>query len=117
MVRKECLVTGDPELEELFHPGCAFESPYEVLNDADLTLNEKRAILASWASDACAVESTPASRRAPNGSTVTFDDIIRALRKLDAEYAKSRVKPKGRLRRALRTRNGPPTHGGGIGLQ
>src|SRR3954470_1084184 len=37
----------------------AFLHPAEVVNDPDLTLNEKGAILASWASDACAVESVP----------------------------------------------------------
>jgi hypothetical protein len=104
------------ELDELLHPAQAFETPKEVLNDVDLTLNEKRAILASWASDACAVESLPAVRRVPNGRTVTFDDIIEALRKLDAEYAASRVKPEGRLRRLLRKRNDPRIDGGDIGL-
>jgi len=42
------------ELHELLHPAQAFDHPFEVVNDPDLTLNEKRAILASWASDACA---------------------------------------------------------------
>ena len=47
-----------------------------VVQDADLTLNEKRAILASWASDACAVEAVPALRQAPGGSrAVPVDDI------------------------------------------
>jgi len=52
----------------------------------DLTLNEKRAILASWASDACAIESVPALRRAPTkgGRPVAFDDVMDALRALDA---------------------------------
>ena len=42
------------ELDSLLHPAQAFEHPSHVVNDPDLTLNEKRAILASWASDACA---------------------------------------------------------------
>jgi hypothetical protein len=50
--------------------------PSEVVNDADLTLNEKRAILASWASDACAVEAAPDLRARPQGSTVRFDERI-----------------------------------------
>ena len=54
--------------------------PSEVVNDADLTLNEKRAILASWASDACAVEAAPDLRAGPQGSTVRFYDIMEALR-------------------------------------
>ena len=52
-------------LNDLLHPAQAFSHPADVVNDPDLTLNEKRAILASWASDACAVESVPELRRAP----------------------------------------------------
>jgi hypothetical protein len=44
------------DLDALLHPSQAFERPSEVVKDPDLTLNEKRAILASWASDACAIE-------------------------------------------------------------
>ena len=44
------------DLDDLLHPAQAFSHPSDVVNDPDLTLNEKRAILASWASDACAVE-------------------------------------------------------------
>jgi hypothetical protein len=36
------------DLDELLHPANAFGHPSEVVNDPDLTLNEKRAILASW---------------------------------------------------------------------
>ena len=50
------------DLDTLLHPSQAFESPAEVLNDPDLSLNEKRAILASWASDACAVEVVPSPK-------------------------------------------------------
>ena len=56
------------ELDELLHPAQAFNHPSEVVNDPDLTLNEKRAILASWASDACAIEAAPALRRGSQGS-------------------------------------------------
>jgi hypothetical protein len=49
-------------------------------------LNEKRAILASWASDACAVEAAPASRRVPgSGRIVSVDEILEALRALDKQ--------------------------------
>jgi hypothetical protein len=57
-------VLGDWDLNDLLHPAQAFESPAAVLKDPDLTLNEKRAILASWASDACAVEAAPDLRAA-----------------------------------------------------
>jgi phage gpG-like protein len=59
---------SDPDLNALLHPASAFDHPREVVNDPDLTTEEKRAILSSWASDACSVESQPAmrSRRAPS---------------------------------------------------
>jgi hypothetical protein len=72
------------ELDELLHPAQAFAHPSEVVNDPDLTLNEKRAILASWASDACAVEAAPALREGPK-APVHFDDIMEALRSLDKQ--------------------------------
>jgi len=72
-------------LDELLHPANAFGHPSEVVNDPDLTLNEKRAILASWASDACAIEATPELRARPQGLPVRFDDIMDALRTLDRQ--------------------------------
>jgi hypothetical protein len=92
----------DFDLDRLLHPASAFEEPMNVVRDPDLTLTEKRAILASWASDACAVESAPALRQAPNGRVVTFDDVLDALRTLDAEAEKSGWAPSRRLTRALR---------------
>jgi hypothetical protein len=87
------------DLDELLHPAQAFEHPSEVVNDPDLTLNEKRAILASWASDACAIEAAPALRAAPQGRTVKFDDIMDALRSLDKEASGAHYKKT--LRRRL----------------
>lgn len=75
---------GRFDLDELLHPAQAFEHPTDVVNDPDLTLNEKRAILASWASDACAVDATPALRQPPGSPRrVEFDDVMDALRALD----------------------------------
>jgi hypothetical protein len=71
------------ELDELLHPAQAYSHPSEVVDDSDLTLNEKRAILASWASDACSIEAAPALRPAAPGGHVRFDDIMDALRALD----------------------------------
>jgi uncharacterized protein YbjT (DUF2867 family) len=72
------------ELDQLLNPAAVFDHPRDVLNDADLTRQEKRAILSSWASDACAVESAPALRRPPGAtSPMSFDDIVDALRSLD----------------------------------
>jgi len=88
------------ELNALLHPAQAFSHPSDVVNDPDLTLNEKRAILASWASDACAVESVPELRRAPTngGRPVAFDDVMDALRALDTQAAET----SSRYRRVVR---------------
>ena len=75
----------DVDLDDLLHPAWAFGHPSEVLNDPDLSLNEKRAILASWASDACAIEAAPELRLSPRGVPVTFDEIMEALRTLDRQ--------------------------------
>ena len=76
--------TFDFDLDALLHPAQAFRHPREVVGDVDLTLNEKRAILASWASDACAVEAAPALRRPPGvDRPVPVDEILEALRALD----------------------------------
>jgi hypothetical protein len=71
-------------LNYLLHPGTAFEHPRDVVSNPSLTLAEKRAILASWASDASAIASCP-SLRAPDGlkEPVPIDDILKALRSLD----------------------------------
>ena len=74
----------DFELDHLLNPAAVFNHPRDVLNDPDLSKHEKRAILSSWASDACAVESMPGMRRPPGGGApVSFDDIVDALRSLD----------------------------------
>jgi hypothetical protein len=44
----------DFDLYALMHLAQAFEHPRAVVFDPDLTVSEKRAILASWASNACA---------------------------------------------------------------
>src|SRR3954447_12710955 len=79
------------DLNELLHPAQAFSHPSEVVNDPDLTLNEKRAVLASWASDACAIEAVAALRCPPNkgGKPVAFDDVMDALRALDVQAAET----------------------------
>ena len=87
----------DLDLDALLHPAQAFAHPSEVISDPDLTLAEKRAILAPWASDACAVEAVPALRQAPGTSPVRFDEIMDALRTLDEQY-----KPEPHYRRVHR---------------
>jgi hypothetical protein len=105
----------DFDLDSLLHPAQAFDHPLDVAGDPDLTLNEKRAILASWASDACAVDSAPSLRKTTNGRMVTFDDVIDALRGLDTETQNARWNPKpGFKRRLRRWRYGRGD--GGVGL-
>jgi hypothetical protein len=94
----------DLDLDALLHPAQAFAHPRDVVGDADLTLNEKRAILASWASDACAVEAAPALRHAPGTERpVTVDEILEALCALDKQ-ANEQAVDTSRFRRAVRRR-------------
>ena len=74
------------ELERLLQPARYFRHPSDVVGDATLTTAEKRAILSSWASDACAIESMPALRQIPaSGRVVKFDEVIDALQELDGK--------------------------------
>ena len=75
------------ELDYILHPAGAFRTPMDVVADPDMTPQEKRAILASWASDACAVESAPDIRRPPSAPVVRFDDVMDALKRLDGDVA------------------------------
>ena len=59
----------------------------EVVNDPDMTVQEKRAILASWASDACALEATPELRQRATTVPVRFDGIMDAFKCLDGAAA------------------------------
>jgi hypothetical protein len=72
------------DFNALLHPGTVFDHPRDVVRHLNLTLAEKRAILASWASDASAIASCP-SLRAPAGlkKPVTIDEILDALCELD----------------------------------
>lgn len=72
------------DFQAILHPATVFEHPSDVVAHPSLTPAEKRAILASWASDATAVASCPALR-APEGSRapVSIDAILEALCELD----------------------------------
>jgi len=72
------------DFNALLHPGTVFEHPRDVVCHAGLTTAEKRAILASWASDASAIASCP-SLRSPAGlkKPVSIDEILAALCELD----------------------------------
>jgi hypothetical protein len=72
------------DFNALLHPGTVFSHPRDIVADPALSLSEKRAILASWASDASAIASCPALR-APDGlmAPVSIDEILEALCALD----------------------------------
>jgi hypothetical protein len=72
------------DLNAVLHPGTVFDHPRDVVADTTLSLAEKRAILASWASDAAAVTSNPALRElAGTRRIVTIDEVLEALSMLD----------------------------------
>jgi hypothetical protein len=104
-------VTTDRATLSIFMSSCIrhkrSDIPARFVNDPDLTLNEKRAILASWASDACAVKSAPALRLIPGNNVVSFDEVIDALRSLDAQVQKTQVRLQGGFKRHLRRRRRP----------
>jgi hypothetical protein len=84
------------DVDSLLRPSLAFAHPSDVVNDPDLTLNEKRAILASWASDACALDAVPTLRQLPGAQRpVSFDEVMDALRALD-KVARKQSAPAGR---------------------
>ena len=68
-----------------------FRHPFDIARHPTLEPEVKRTILASWASDANAVESEPALRR-PTGLSqpVSVDDVLDALRYLDKGAAAPR---------------------------
>lgn len=61
-----------------------YTHPDDVVSDELLTNAEKRSVLASWISDARAVENAPTLRRLDGGFVVELDAIRRALVSLDA---------------------------------
>lgn len=108
---------GTFDLDALLHPARAYAHPDDVVRDADLTLYEKRAILASWASDACAVEAAPDLRMTPGtGRMVRFDDVMDALRTLDRQSegpAPRKWHKLGDIRERLARRRSRSDDGGG----
>ncbi|MBW7970395.1 hypothetical protein [Bradyrhizobium sp. BR 10289] len=72
------------DLNAILHPGSVYDHPRDVVAEPDLSIGEKRAILASWASDAARIASNPASRELPGSDkAVTIDEVLEALALLD----------------------------------
>jgi hypothetical protein len=105
------------DFDEMLHPANAFGHPSEVVNDPDLTINEKRAILASWASDVCAVNAAPVLHARLRKPTVRFEDIMDALRTLDRQANGHRYHTSARRRRILARRRRNDNSGTGTLLQ
>jgi hypothetical protein len=71
--------------ERLLRPAVGFRHPMDVVKDPDLDLADKRAILSSWASDACAAEGRPELRwLIGTDAPVRVGEVLQALRRLDA---------------------------------
>jgi hypothetical protein len=92
------------DLNAILHPGSVYDHPRDVLTDQTISIREKRAILASWASDAAAVASNPALRELPGSRRqVTIGDVLEALSALDHHPKgppggkSARLKPAGRV--------------------
>ncbi|MGQ8630227.1 hypothetical protein ACUTJJ_01935 [Agrobacterium sp. DKPNP3] len=67
--------------------GMQIERPLDVVKATGLTVDDKRTILAAWASDYYALDSTPAFRRIPGTpKPVSIDELQAALRALDRRY-------------------------------
>ena len=61
--------------------------PIDVVRAPALSVDDKRAILAAWASDFYAVDSKPALRQLPGTpEPVLIDEVQAALKELDRRY-------------------------------
>jgi hypothetical protein len=78
---RDRLDLGD-DLCGLLSPSQTYAHPMDVVRDRNLDIQEKRAVLASWASDSCVVPDAP-NLRSSGGYVVTWDEIMDALHLLD----------------------------------
>lgn len=63
-----------------------FRHPFDIAKHPTLEHEVKRAILASWASDASAVKHYPGLRRPPGARrAVPVDDVLPAIKSLDSQ--------------------------------
>ncbi|GEP07168.1 hypothetical protein MOX02_52060 [Methylobacterium oxalidis] len=76
--------------QALVAPGDVFRHPREVLTHPLLSRADKRTILASWASDACALENAPGLRclSGCKAEPVSVDAVLAALTELDRGSAR-----------------------------
>jgi hypothetical protein len=105
MTNRESKAGGESssfDLYALLHPAAAFADPMAVVNDPDLTFNEKRTLLSSWAFDASSTDEG-VMQEAPGRQAIVFNDVMDALRALDRLAFVGRVLP--RYRRVLANRS------------
>jgi hypothetical protein len=70
--------------ERGLRPAVGFTDPLDVLKDPHLTIDQKRAILCSWASDASAVRDEPTMRwLLGTPEPVALHDVQEAMSRLD----------------------------------
>lgn len=94
-----------------------YDASASGLRCVDMSIDEKRSLLASWASDARTVPNHPALRRLDDGRIVEIDDILDELKRVDGAQASMRsagkvewYRPRRPLspgRRASRDPDGP----------
>ena len=121
-MRKESISHSIPEkasaainAAHLLHPAKHFDHPRDVLAADDIGQDEKRAILASWASDIFTIESIPTLRLYPGtDQAVTYDEIIEALKTLDKPDRQS--EEQGSFSSFAHRRRPKSRRFGGIGL-
>jgi hypothetical protein len=101
-------VQSNPPISPALNHGAAaiYTHPCDVTNDAKLSTEEKRAILASWISDARAVENAPSLRQIDSGAVIEVEAILQALVLLDElapdrRGACTRLPPSGRRRSVI----------------
>ena len=66
--------------------GMQLRRPIDVVRVRALSVDDKRAVLAAWASDFYAVDSKPALRQLPGTTPVSIDEVQAALKELDQRY-------------------------------
>jgi hypothetical protein len=63
------------------------QRPIDVVRAPALSVDDKRTILAAWASDFYAIDSMPALRQVPGmPEPISIDEIQSALKELDRRY-------------------------------
>jgi hypothetical protein len=81
-------------LERWLRPAVGFEHPRDVLKDPILDASEKRAVLASWASDASSVRDEPSLRwLLGTPEPIPLADVREALSRLDVDEQRRPPEP------------------------